>query len=292
MRTKHLFTILAAGLLLLSAFTTAQEEEPEVEAIEEEAPKTLVDELLEAGYTQGPEATEITYTNMKSLLQGDWVILLYTPWTPTSMELYTYLPFLAGVTGSTLRYGAVDCSLYPEVHTYFPHTGYPTLLFSRSGTVTSTYGGHVQADPLFAFAKKVAAEVAAGEHAAPEIVGNKAIDGKIEAARKLVGEGLYEYARMLRDGTEKLYVMAVNYEINPVLFTGIVGAAAVVVVIIVFLVLALCQSDLDLTEAEKRDAMKEAGERKKEKVTKKESAKTVPAAEKKKGKKTQKRKQD
>ena len=247
--TKKLCILVMLLGILFGGYGVARGQEEE----ESEVPKTLEQELEEAGHIRGADSVEITYDNMKSVLSGDWVLLLYTPWTRGSVELLTYLPYLAGATSKQapgLRYAAVDCSLYPEVHTYFPHKGYPTLYLVRSGHIAKVFDSKIEEAPLFAFAEAAAAD--SGEASAvPEISGNKAVDEKLAAAKVFVSNCAFEYAKAIRDGTDKLYVMAVERGYNPLVFAGMFGGAAVMTLLVVFLVIALCQSDIDMLEAQK-----------------------------------------
>lgn len=261
MYSKKLLSLLLAVALFTA---TAYSQEPE-EGVEE-PPMTLSEQIASEGHPIGRDHLEVTYENMKELLRGDWVLLLYTPWTKGSTTILTYLPFLDGATATTaptLRYAAVDCSLYPEVHTFFPHTGYPTLLLTRNGVIVDKQAGGFEGEALFGFARNAAKKVSSKAAEAPEVVGNKAVDEKIAVVRNTVQECFYKYARVMRDGMDRVYLAAVELEINPALFAGICGAGAVVVIVVVLLVVSLCQSDLDMLEAEKRSAQNKSAQKKK-----------------------------
>ena len=89
------------------------------------------------------------------------------------------------------------------------------------------------------------------------------MDEKIVAVKNAVMECFYKYTILVKEGMDKIYVAAVGLEISPVLFAGICGAGAVVVLLVVLMVLSLCQSDLDVFEAEKKKMQDKSAEKKK-----------------------------
>ncbi|BBY31085.1 tetratricopeptide repeat protein [Mycolicibacterium sediminis] len=145
-----------------------------------------------------PGAVEVTEANFEAEVlarsnQVPVVVLLWTPRSPSSVQLAEVFAALAAQDGGTWAFARVNVDVVPQIAQAFGVQGVPTVVALAAGQPLSSFQGAQPPDELRRWVDSLleatAGKLASGEEGEPE-----AVDPEVERARALIDAGDFDGA--------------------------------------------------------------------------------------------------